>query len=136
ALNLLEITGIMVVNIEYVPDNVCTDCVLKQLYQGKEIEPGTRLYKGEGITLVLGKKNAELVSIPKISGFKYSEAKNILNRVSLNLGKVLGGCENCATPQDTANSFILKQYPDFGSSVDVGTAVDVYLTQDANMLDR
>lgn len=136
ALNLLDITGIKVESMEYVPDNVCTDCVLKQLYKGKEIEPGTRIYRGEGITLVLGKKNAGYVSIPKISGFKYSEAKTILNRVSLNIGQITGGCEDCASERDTSNAFILKQYPDFGSSVGVGTSIDVYLTQDASLIDR
>jgi beta-lactam-binding protein with PASTA domain len=136
ALSLLEITGIKVESMEYVPDNVCTDCVLKQLYKGKEIEPGTRIYKGEGITLVLGKKNARYVSIPKISGFKYSEAKTILNRVSLNIGQITGGCEGCVSQSDSSNAYILKQYPDFGSSVEVGTSIDVYLTQDASLIDR
>jgi len=60
ALSLLEISGIKVEAVEYVPDNVCTDCVLKQLYKGKEIVPGTRIFKGESVTLVLGKRGMTL----------------------------------------------------------------------------
>jgi len=136
ALNLLQITGIEIESIEYVPDNVCTDCVLKQLYKGKEIEAGTRIYKGEQITLVLGKKNSRYVSIPKINGFKYGEAKTILNRVSLNIGQVTGGCEGCLSARDTSEAYILKQFPDFGGSVNVGTEIDVYLTRDPSLLDN
>jgi beta-lactam-binding protein with PASTA domain len=136
ALNLLEITGIIVDDMEYVPDNVCTDCVLKQLYKGKKIEPGTKLYKGEGITLVLGEKDARYVSIPKITGYTYSEAQNILNRVSLNMGKVVGGCEECHTARDTADAYVLKQFPNLGGSLDAGGSLDVYLTQDASLIEN
>ncbi|NNC84242.1 MAG: PASTA domain-containing protein [Flavobacteriales bacterium] len=136
ALSLLEITGIEIETIDYVPDRVCTDCVLKVLYKGKEIEPGTKLRKGDQVTLVLGKKNSQYVSIPKISGYTYDEAQTILNRVSLNLGRVVGGCHDCASERDTLSAFVLKQFPDFGNSVEMGTEVDVHLTTDERLLDQ
>jgi beta-lactam-binding protein with PASTA domain len=134
ALDLLAITGIKVEAMEYVPDNVCTDCVLKQLYKGKKIEAGTKLYKGESITLILGKKDASYVNVPKITGFTYKEAKNILNRLSLNMGTVLGGCDDCISSLDTAQTYILQQTPDIGGSLNVGGSIDVYLTDDPSLI--
>lgn len=134
ALDLLNITGIRVEAMEYVPDNVCTDCVLKQLYKGKKLKPGTKLYKGESITLVLGKKNASYVSVPKITGYTYKEAQNILNRVSLNMGTILGGCDDCTSAMDTAQAYILRQSPDIGGSLNVGGILDVYLTLDPSLI--
>ena len=135
ALDLLDITGIKVEAMEYVPDNVCTDCVLKQLYKGKKLEPGTKLYKGESITLILGKKNASYVSIPKITGYTYKEAQNILNRVSLNMGTILGGCDGCESALDTAQAYVLRQSPDIGGSLNVGGTLDVYLTLDPTLIE-
>ncbi len=135
ALDLLEITGIKVEAMEYVPDNVCTDCVLKQLYKGKKIEPGTKLFKGESITLILGKRDASYVNVPKITGYTYKEAQNILNRVSLNMGVVLGGCDGCVSYLDTAQAYVLRQTPDIGGSLNVGGTLDVYLTRDPSLVE-
>lgn len=135
ALDLLEITGIKVEAMEYLPDNVCTDCVLKQLYKGKELEPGTKLFKGESITLILGKKNASYVNVPEITGYTYKEAQNILNRVSLNMGVVLGGCDGCVSALDTAQAYILRQSPNIGGSLNVGGSLDVYLTRDRTLIE-
>lgn len=134
ALDLLKTTGFRIEGLEYVPDRVCTDCVIKQLYKGKEIEPGTKIYKGESITLILGRKDASYVSTPKLSGYTYEEAKNILNRLSLNMGEVLGGCEGCKNELDTLSAYVLKQYPELGGSLNTGEQVDVYLTQDASLI--
>ncbi len=35
-------------------NDICTDCVLEQLYNGKNISAGTKVRKGDTITLVLG----------------------------------------------------------------------------------
>ena len=136
ALNLLEIIGLRVGQMRYEPDQVCTDCVLEQLYDGQPIAPGTRLFKGESIVLVLGRKDAQYVSIPKIEGFTYAEAQNILNRVSLNLGGVIGGCDECETKRDTMESFVLRQLPAWGSSTSLGTPIEVHLTQDPSLLEK
>ena len=136
AINLLSIIGIEIDQIEYVPDEVCTDCVLKQTYKGANLKPGTRLFKGEKVSLVLGKQNTTYVSVPKIEGFTMGDAKNILNRVSLNMGIILGGCDDCLSSSDTLSAFILRQEPGFGNSVNTGTGVDVYLTRDASLLDE
>jgi beta-lactam-binding protein with PASTA domain len=104
--------------------------VMKQLYKGKELEPGTKLPKGEKITLVVGKRNTAQVSVPKIVGYTYKEAKNILSKVSLNIGDITGGCSGCATGQDTLNAYILKQSPELGGYLAKGQDVRVKLTQD------
>lgn len=134
ALDILKVAGIKVEAMEYVPDRVCTDCVLKQQYNGKEIKVGTKIYRGESITLVLGKKDANYVSIPKIEGYTYLEAQNILNRQSLNMGTILSGCEDCKNELDTANAFVLTQRPDIGGSIDVGGSINVILTTDRSQL--
>ena len=135
AINVLAIIGIEIDQIEYVPDEVCTDCVLKQTYKGVTIKAGTRLFKGEKISLVLGKQTAQYVSVPNIEGYTFGDAKNILNRVSLNMGSILGGCENCVTSSDTLSMFIQRQEPGLGNSVNTGTGIDVYLSRDASSPD-
>ena len=40
----------------------CSGCVLKQLYEGKEIAPGDPIKKGSKIDLVIGKKETYYVS--------------------------------------------------------------------------
>jgi len=135
AMNLLATIGIEVAELSYVPDEVCTDCVLRQTYHGASIKAGTWLFKGEKISLVLGKQTAQYISVPKIEGFSYADAKNILERLSLIMGTVTGGCESCTSSADTMSSFILRQEPAYGNSVNIGLGVDVYLTRDASLLD-
>lgn len=54
AQSLLEVYGLKLGKIEYRHD-VCVNCVLAQLQNGKEIKPGAMLAKGSRIDLILGK---------------------------------------------------------------------------------
>lgn len=54
AQSLLEVYGLKLGKIEYRHD-VCVNCVLAQLQNGKEIKPGTMIAKGSAIDLILGK---------------------------------------------------------------------------------
>ncbi|MDA0972848.1 MAG: PASTA domain-containing protein [Bacteroidetes bacterium] len=135
AINILGIIGIEIQDMEYVPDEVCTDCVLKQTYNGAVLKPGTKLYKGEKVSLVLGKQSAQYVSVPDIKGYSYADAKTILNRVSLNMGAVYGGCEDCYSRTDTMNAFILRQDPEERGNLSIGGEVSVYLTTDRSLIE-
>lgn len=53
AIGMMESYGLKV-KIKYVGD-ACKNCVLKQLYKGKEIVPGTLVNKGSVIELLVGK---------------------------------------------------------------------------------
>lgn len=46
----------------------CKGCVVKQFYNGKEIEPGTPIKKGSKIDLVVGKKEMEYIAPSDSSG--------------------------------------------------------------------
>lgn len=130
AIPMLEISGLELDVLSYKPDESCTDCVLDQIYEGKTIEPGTRIRKGQKITLVLGRQSNEQANVPGLLGKKYKDAAEVLNSVSLNIGEVLS-CSGCNSGRDTSNAFVINQRPEPGKSVGLGAFIDVYLSTDS-----
>ncbi len=130
ALPLIEIAGLKVASLEYKPDDACTDCVLEQLYQGRPIEEGQKIRKGESIKLVLGRESNVRTSVPRILGMIFIEASETLNAFSLNTGEIMG-CQGCRTAADTAHAYVVNQSPGPGSDARLGTYVDMYLSTDS-----
>lgn len=123
---ILDMIGIEVEEIKFERSRF-ENLVMKQLYKGKELKPGTKLPKGESIVLVIGKQNTAQVAVPQIEGYSYKEAQNILSRVSLNIGDIASGCGSCKTAQDTLNAKIVKQSPELGEHLAKGAKVRVHL---------
>lgn len=136
ALSLLEVVGIKVEELEYEPDETCTDCVLEIRYQDEPIEPGERIRKGDKITLVLGRQTNARVSVPNLLGLGLEEAQNKLEEKSLNFGAVLR-CDGCTTEEDTARAQVYLQSPSPSESsfISLGSRVDVYLTMDSTRVE-
>lgn len=131
AIPLVEITGLVVDELVYQPDESCTDCVVGQKYEGENIEPGSLVRKGEKITLVLGKQSNEETNVPEILGLTFNDATQIILSRSLNVGDIIY-CTGCETKMDTMNAFVLTQIPSDGTEVNLGSFVDVYLTTDSS----
>jgi beta-lactam-binding protein with PASTA domain len=132
AMSVLEIVGLKVAELQYRPDP-CMECVVAQLYMGREIAPEERIRKGEAVTLVLGSgQNGERVPVPDVRGMGFEEMKAVLNMASLNLGLVVEvqGCGNSGC--DTALAKVVRQSPspDRNSMIAPGGLVDVWLTMD------
>lgn len=111
--------------VRYKPDQ-CVNCVLEQLYNGKPIEPGTKIEKGETIELVAGKGlSDETVIVPYLVGMTYEQAMERLTEVALNPGVI-----EFEGKKDTLKARVYKQYPRYSkeNTVNVGSSVDLFFT--------
>ena len=108
-------------------------CVLEQLFNGKKIEPGTKIPKGSKITLVIGSGQlGEEVTIPCLSGMTREEAGKGLANAGFSEGAVV--CPDCKTTSDTANAKVYKQVPNCCKecTTSSGSSIDIYLTLKAD----
>lgn len=116
------------------PD-IAKDAVLEQLYNGKPIGPGTRLFQGSTIDFVLGSGiGSNEFEVPDLRGLTLTEAKALLNNLGLNIAGVLPDQD----VHDTANAFIYKQLPEKSitlpegfvqkNKIHAGQSMDVWLS--------
>lgn len=113
----------------YKPD-FAKNSVLKQLYKGHDIAPGTKIPMGSTIDLVLGSglANADM-GVPDLFGMTYQQAKAQLDSVGIGLVPV-------SDPDVTApdDAFIYKQNPErMGvdyklNRIHPGQMIDVWLS--------
>lgn len=128
----LEIAGLKIENLTYCSDESCTDCVLGIEYEGKPIEGGEKIRKGQKVTLILGRQSNESTEVPYLIGKSYKEATDIILSQSLNMGEILT-CIGCQTAEDTASSYVANQLPGQGSYIILGSYIDLYLTMDSEV---
>src|SRR5690606_21950250 len=82
AISMLQAMGLEVDSLVYQPD-ICVDCVLDQRHKSAHIPAGTKLQKGEKVTLVLGSGREGRVVVPRLTGLTYAEATEIIHLNSL-----------------------------------------------------
>lgn len=112
--------------------------VLEQLYNGQKIAPGTKIKYGSPISLVIGSGvSAEAMSVPRLLGLTYEEARMLLTAQGLILGSVI------ADPlvQDTAVAFVYRQNPPTKDQqgrrfqIRPGQMMDIWLSKDKPNVD-
>lgn len=111
-------------------EDIATNNVLRQLYRGRDIAPGSDIVSGSDIDLVLGlnpKNNATVV--PKVTGLKYIRATDVLNDYSLNRGRAVFDRE-VRTYADSVNAVVYRQDPAASEQAVMGSGVRLYLTLD------
>jgi eukaryotic-like serine/threonine-protein kinase len=132
AIALIEGAGLELGTPRYVPD-ISIDVVIKQLYNGREIQGGDSLQKGSVIDLVLGKGlSNQRTSVPNLLGMNFQSAKNRILGASLTL--VTSIFDNTiVTGKDSANAFVYKQNPDFSdeATLQLGSSIYLWLTIDS-----
>lgn len=128
---VLKIIGIKA-NIKYRPYNDCNDCVIEQLYKNKPITEGTKIPKGETITLILGQKSGEKVPVVDLMGLTIEQAQQRLSNSSLTMYMT---CD-CKTRKDSLSAVIYRQEPAAGADVSAGTEISVWLTNDKSLLNK
>lgn len=118
------------------PD-IARDAVLEQLYNGRSIPPGTRIFFGSKISFVLGSGlgNNEY-EVPDLVGLTFDEAKTLLRSMGLNLG----GIYTDPDVKDSASAFIYRQNPNVTSPlpegqrqtnrIREGQSLDLWLSRD------
>lgn len=125
---VLETYGLVVGNLKYEPD-FAKDAVLKQLYKGREIQPGEPIVQESKIDLVLGDGlKGEKVNLPDLIGLTRKEAVNKIAENSLAIGSEVYD----KSVQDTVKAIVYRQFPGFmpGTKLTLGRAVDLFYTQD------
>jgi len=130
---MIESYGLKVGKPKFVADP-CSNCILKQLFEGREIAPGTPIKKGSVIDLVVGKGSSggEQVAVINVTGITYCQAKSKLLSNGLSIGALI-----LDSPlKDTCNAFVYKQSPGAGSDnlVNMGASIDLYITTDKSKL--
>ena len=129
----LHSKGFKIGKIEYVPSEF-QNLVLNLKYKDQEIEPGTKLVKGETIDIVLGEGTEnKTVTIPSIIGRTLNEAINLLRMSFLNIGEIIPD-ESITSAKEQKNALIYLHEPTIEMPVDRGTAINLYITLDKEKL--
>jgi eukaryotic-like serine/threonine-protein kinase len=135
AIALIESSGLEMGTPRYIPD-ISTDVVLKQLYDGREIQGGDSLQKGSVIDLVLGKgPSNQKTHVPNLIGMNLESAKNKILGASLALVTYIYD-NTVLSDKDSADAFVYKQNPDFGidATIQLGSSIYLWLTVDSARL--
>lgn len=123
AFTQLDISGLKIGNIIYEPD-LAKDAVLKILYKGQIIKPGTVLPRFAVVDLVLGRGMLTGVSTPNLLGLDMNSAKEIIKQNFFELGQV----KYIGSTQDTIGARVVYQFPFSGDAYDQGQPIDVWLS--------
>lgn len=103
--------------------------VVGQFFNGKEIEPGTRLKKGSKIVIQVSRTDmeSEKVPLPNFIGMTFKQARNKAELVNIKLGKK-PVCDECLEDNDYESSIITRQIPEYekGKKVKAGIYIDVF----------
>lgn len=135
ATTILETFGLEVGELTYEPD-VCANCILEQMVEGKKINPGKSIPKGTAIDLVLGQGlSNELTDVPYLIEFTADLAADLLKAKYLNVGS-LNYDETVLTAEDSAAALVYRQIPFYSlePTIPMGSAVDLFLTIDTNRI--
>lgn len=123
--------GLVLGHLIYVHD-IATNNVLRQLLDGKEVEPGTMIESESVIDLVVGLNAVDEVAVaPYLPGLKYLSAIEAIHDHSLNVGDVVFD-ETVKDYEDSLNAvvFFQKPMPSDTVIVNMGDSVSFHLTLD------
>ncbi len=132
AVGMIESYGLKA-TIKYVSD-ACKNCVIRQLFKGKEIAPGTAVKKGSVIELQVGKgTNNETISLPNLLGLNFCDAKNKIQSSSLQIGNVMTD----KSVSDSCEAIVYRQTPAFSrdKELNTGAKIDLYITADKSKIE-
>ena len=112
--------------------DMATNNVLRQMYKGQEIEPGTMIESEAVIDLVVGLNSRDnMTFVPYLAGLRNLSAVEAVHDHSLNIGK-LRFDDTVKDYEDSLNAVVFKQIPEACDTIPVkmGDEVSLYLTLD------
>ena len=138
AKNILEVAGLGIDEIRYVPD-IATNYVIEQRIDGKVVEENTdqQVYIGTNVTLIVGQSSKDEQSyqtVPKVVGLSLSEAKSRLWERGLNIGAVKFDEGINMFEQNEARVYM--QSPGQAQLAKLGQKVTLRLTLDAEKIEK
>lgn len=123
ALTQLDISGLRVGNIIYEPD-LAKDAVLKIVYNGQIVKPGTVLPRFAIVDLVLGRGMLTGVSTPNLVGLDLESAKTMIKENFFELGQI----KFIGNSKDTIGARVVYQFPFNNEPYDQGQPIDIWLS--------
>ena len=135
ALILLEQAGLQCGQLSFTPD-IALNSVLKQTYEGEELQAGERIPKGALVDLLLGQGfETNFTTQPNLIQMTLAEARRALAARSLNMGKVVFD----ETVKDMADTLAARVYmtnpPFLGTrNMPLGPRVGVFLTLNSSRI--
>lgn len=124
----LESKGFVVGDLSYVP-YIGKDVVVDMKHEGQSVATGSQFVKGTVIDLVLGQGlGTSRIRSPYLRWLTADEAETKLKSKSLNIGSVIWDEEIT----DSTLALVYRQYPNpsLEASINLGQAVDIWLTND------
>ncbi len=123
AFNQLNLVGLKVGDTLYEP-SIQRDAVLRILYNGTSVKPGTQIPRFSSVDLVIGSGPLRNVAIPNLVGRTVQEARKIIAQALFEVGIVDhedGGKDE--------SDIIYYQDPEFGSLRDQGMQIDLWASK-------
>ena len=126
----LATKGLVLGRLIYVRD-IATNNVIKQQYRGKDIKPGSLIYAGSSVNLVVGLSSLDSRTyVPKVLGKSRTRAVEQILDSYLNVGKVSYD-SSVKNYNDSVKAVVCSQTPAFGSRpLTMGSEVSFVLTVD------
>ena len=110
--------------IEYKPTKEADGSVLEQKYDGSTITSGTRILKGDTITLVVGRNEVGVsLELPNLVGMNYADAVNLLTSNGFQSFSTI--CNNCETKSDTLNALVTMQSPEYFANKTLERSINI-----------
>ncbi len=132
---VLKNIGLEIGRLIHVPD-IAINNVLKQKFNGDEIEEGTLIPKGSKIDLVLGMGlSNQTTQVPDLGHYTLNNAKNRIIRSALNIGAIIYD-ESIIDGTDSTEAKVWRQYPSFRENkrIRLGSTIDLWLSVDSVIL--
>lgn len=122
--------GLYLGRLMYVSD-IATNNVIKQMYHGSEITPGSSVVSGSSIDLMVGLNDSDFrTMVPDVRGMRYLRAVDVLKDYYLNIGS-LDFDKTVKTYSDSLDAVVYSQSPApsemplrMGESVSVKLSLD------------
>lgn len=116
-------------------EDIATNNVLRQKYNGRDIDPGVKIKSGSSIDLVLGLNPSDNETfIPDLRRMNTYNAVELLQESSLNIGRIVYD-NTVKTRDDSIKAVVYRQTPEPSEyPLEMGAEVIIYLTTDHNKI--
>ncbi len=133
AIGQLSKKGIRVKNLKYVESNYTNLVLGMQTPNGKDLQIGDEIYKGDEVTLVVGKDGNTLFSVPNLIGASATYAKRKALEAGLNIGKITFKDKS---EENRSTSLVTYQSLEAGEQVAPGSVINISLRPEKKNTDN
>ena len=122
AYSRLELVGLKVGDTIYEP-NIQKDAVIRMLFEGREVRPGTLLPKFSVVDLVIGSGPIRNIAVPNLVGLSVREAREIIRKHRFEIGLIK------FDDGEDEEAIVYYQDPDRGAARDQGMQIDIWASR-------